>query len=176
MRAPRERLLTPDEAEATAKEQRRKIEEMVARPLIWSDGYVLQRLVEAEQIAMRRPDSVGPRQPRTGWPSHTYSKEEVEEMRKVSIREAGPSRGERPTADEILRQEQALGWKRYIAEDSNLLHAVTCSSHWLALGLDEGERVVEEWHDGDWESFYRAKWDGLRKIARALNREKVPIL
>jgi hypothetical protein len=100
-------------------------------PVAWTPEHVGVRLIEAFEILSRSGTRVGPGRVGNGWPAmvHEFADMVDAQARSLAEKEKQQARAARPTADELSRMNEALGWPmayldgKALAADSLMLWA-----------------------------------------------------
>ena len=132
----------------------------------WHHELVGTRLIEAASVMRRLPMRIWPKQFGTIWPNYDPLDNDEDDSGDGRYNHGGDRDQGRvrvaPTATEIERAEEALGWPvQYLAADRETAQAV---GFWASKTFD-----IEE---ADIPPFVR---EGLKTISRGLKLDRVPV-
>ena len=156
---------------------RPRVEEI---PLVWwSPRYIGVRLIEAHRVLILFPRHQGPKEFGTALPPPLKEFSDIVDEGKGDGEEANrapPRVRETPSARDIQRMEQAIQWApRYLYHDAEISGCTLWWARWTAEGRDV-YRLANDCAAGQWEKFDEYKREGLRLIARGLNRAREAVI
>lgn len=141
---------------------------------------VSDRLEEAYRVLASQPGARG-RQASTVWPATTADRLSILDMIELMGTGELEARAEErnrvrltPTALEISRMEEALGWpSRYLRDRPEQARAIQLRAMWSAMGADIRRRCARRGLDHD--ALNRDWQEALALITGALAADRVPV-